>query len=84
MLQEHIVRAKKTRHDLLDESQKRLRMRKVEECKAKYPWIARNIDLEKELDEIKEKCKQYVLVINWFGKEAIRNNEARRCKCRAK
>ena len=74
MLQEHIARAKKTRDDLLDESQKRLRMMldeqseyeiiksKVEECKVKYPWVARNVELEKELSETKDECKDYRLI----------------------
>jgi hypothetical protein len=67
MLLEHITQPKETRDDLLDKSQEQLGMlrdaqteydtikNKVEEYKVKYPFIAPNMELEKELDETKEK-----------------------------
>jgi hypothetical protein len=86
MLSEHIIRAKNTRNDLLDQSQKQLRMMQdtqsvydkikgeVEGHKVKYPLIACNIELEKELDETKEKCKQYENIIRGLRKELSEAN----------
>jgi hypothetical protein len=71
MLSEHVTQAKITRDDLLDQSQTQLRMlrdaqseyeiikSKLEEFKKEYPLVESSIELKKELDETKERCKQY-------------------------
>ncbi len=76
MLSEHITQAKITRDDLLDQSQTQLRMlrdaqseyeiikSKLEEFKKEYPLVESSIELKKELDETKERCKQYEQIIN--------------------
>jgi hypothetical protein len=75
-LPDHIIREKETLNDLIDKSQKQLRMlrdaqseyetikNEVEEYKLKYPLVVRNMELEKELDETKEKCKDYKQILN--------------------
>jgi hypothetical protein len=84
MLLGHINRAKETLDDLLDKSQKQLRMLqdaqteyetikyKVEEYKGKYPFIVLNVELEKELDETKEKCKDYKHILNEADQDIMR------------
>lgn len=76
MLSEHVTQAKITRDDLLDQSQTQLRMlrdaqseyeiikSKLEEFKKEYPLVESSIELKKELDETKERCKQYEQIIN--------------------
>jgi hypothetical protein len=70
MLSEHVTQAKNTRDDLLDQSQTQLRMRdaqseyeiiksKLEEFRKEYPLVESSIELKKELDETKERCKQH-------------------------
>jgi hypothetical protein len=83
-LPDHIIRAKETLNDLLDKSQKQLRMlrdaqseyetinSKIEESKVKYPFIARDIELEKELDETREECKDYKHILNEADQDIMR------------
>jgi hypothetical protein len=62
MLSEHVTQAKITRDDLLDQSQTQQRMLRV--FKKEYPLVESSIELKKELDETKERCKQYEQIIN--------------------
>jgi DNA repair exonuclease SbcCD ATPase subunit len=84
MLPDHITRAKETLDDLLDRSQKQLRMlrdaqsehetinSRIDEHKVNHPSIAHNMELEKELDETKEKCKDYKQIIKEAEQDIMR------------
>jgi hypothetical protein len=81
MLSEHVTQAKNTRDDLLDQSQTQLRMlrdaqseyeiikSKLEEFKKEYPLVESSIELKKELDETKKRCKQHEQIINGLERE---------------
>jgi hypothetical protein len=80
ILAKHITQANETRDDLLDQSQTQLRMlrdaqseyeiikSKLEEFKKEYPSVESSIELKKELDETKERCKQHEHIINGLEK----------------
>lgn len=81
MLSEHVTQARNTRDDLLDQSQTQLRMlrdaqseyeiikSKLEEFKKEYPLVESSIELKKELDETKKRCKQHEQIINGLESE---------------